>query len=557
MIAFTTDMTAPDHLSTALRVTSGSFGLTKLASRTAGRIGDAVGSLSLSRTTLDGSRQYSTADVRQAVGALDYALSGSTTLALRVSHADMPTALNPGALTAAELAANRDSAAATNIARGANKSLLQTQYSLRAQHRDRDGIDWSAVAYVVRRFLDNPLATSPPGAPTGIAGTTIGTYSTINRWVTGGRVDASRALCSCGGELRAPRLSLGIDVQRSLDVRRNWRDTKGQRTAATDTLYLNQGESVIAVGPFATLQWSPIAPLSLSVGGRLDKLTFDVTDRFLADKVDNSGSRDMTAPSGHIGATWVVSDAFTPYVIYSSAFETPTTTELNARQDGTGGFSDDLGPQRIRTFEGGARGALGSRVNYTVSVFQAYADDAIIQYLETGGRAYFRNAGRTRNVGAELGFSARVARWLDASVAWTESRYRFVEYRVPSSSTKADTLDGKSVSGVPDRYVRLGLRTHWRSATLDADHTWSSTMFADDKNTIRVDDWNTGALNVRAGWSSTVAGILLEPFLAVNNLFNQAYVGSVTVNGANGRVFEPAPLRNFYFGLGMGWRVVR
>ena len=551
VIAFTSDLSAPDHLGTSLRVTGGSFGLTKVQSRTAGRAGAAVGSLSISRTTIDGFRQYSRADVRQLMGALDYDLPASTTLSVRASHADVPTALNPGALTPAEYATNRDSAAAVNIARGANKSLLQSQYSMRLHHAGSNGGEWGIVSYVVRRFLDNPLATPPLGT----SGPAIGTYSTLNRWVTGARVDATHALCSCGGGGRAPRLAGGLDIQRSFDVRRNWRDTGGQRRTPTDTLQLNQDESVISTGPFAVLAWSPVSPLSLSAGARWDKLTFDVKDHFRPNLIDKSGSRDMTAASGHVGASFVVSGALTPYLNFSTAFETPTSTELSARPDGAGGFNSGLGPQHVRTFEGGARGSLGDRVSYTVSLFRSSTDDAIIQYLETNGRAFFRNVGRTRNDGAELGLSARLSRWLDANAAWTESRYRFLVYRVPNG-TRTDTLDGKKVSGVPDRYVRLGLRGHWRAATLDADHTWSSAMFADDRNATRVSDWGRGALNVRAGWSGNAGSLRLEPFAAVNNLFNQAYVGSVTLNGAAQRVLEPAPLRNFYLGTSVAWRVV-
>ena len=82
-------------------------------------------------------------------------------------------------------------------------------------------------------------------------------------------------------------------------------------------------------------------------------------------------------------------------------------------------------------------------------------------------------------------------------------------------------------------------------------------MFADDKNTIKVDDWGKGALNVRLGWSGAVGDLRLQPFAAVNNLLDQAYVGAVTLNGAAGRVLEPAPLRNYYVGMGMEWRAVR
>ena len=35
----------------------------------------------------------------------------------------------------------------------------------------------------------------------------------------------------------------------------------------------------------------------------------------------------------------------------------------------------------------------------------------------------------------------------------------------------------------------------------------------------------------------------LAPLLGVNNLWDRRYIGSVTLNGAGGRVFEPAPRR--------------
>lgn len=552
VIAFSTDRSAPDRLGQSARFTGGSFGTTKVQARTAGRSGDAVGSLSFSRTNVDGFRLYSHADLWQLVGALDYALGPATALQVRASHTEMPTALNPGALTPAEYAKNRDSASATNIARGATKAISQSQYSVRLRHDAGTFGAWAAVAYVVRRFVDNPLATAPPGT----AGAAVGTYSTLNRWVTGARLDGTRALCACADSARAPRLFAGLDVERSFDIRRNSRATGGHPHLATDTLFLKQNESVIALGPYATLQWSPTAALALSAGARWDDLKFDVADRFLADGADNSGSRDMTAVSGHVGASYVIADAFTPYVNVSSAFESPTTTELNARPDGTGGFNADLGPQRIRTVEGGARGSLSGGFTYTLSVFQSSADDAIIQYLETNGRAYFRNAGKTRNTGVEVGLAARAARWLDVNVAWTEARYRFVTYRVPRGAV-TDTLDGKQQAGVPERFVRLGLRAHWRGASLDADHTWSAAMFADDRNTVKIDDWGRGALNLRLAWSGTAGALALSPFVAANNALNQAFVGAVTLNGAGNRVIEPAPLRHWYAGLEVGWRVAR
>src|SRR6185312_7974631 len=145
VISFTTDMSAPDPLDQSLRVETGSYG-TKWLSRTSGRDGNFVGSLSASRTIFDGFRQFSNADLKQLNGAADYAISPATTLSLRAAATEMPTALNPGALTAAEYAVNRDSAAATNIRRDASKAISQNQFSARIQHAADDGGSYSATA---------------------------------------------------------------------------------------------------------------------------------------------------------------------------------------------------------------------------------------------------------------------------------------------------------------------------------------------------------------------------------------------------------------------------
>ncbi len=548
VIAFETDRTAPDRLGVTARVMGGSFGTSKVLARASGHTGRAVGSLAISRTRSDGSRQYDTSEVRQGIATLDYSLSPRRTLELRASFADSPVARNPGAITAAEYAVNRDSASATNIARGSNKWLSQGQYSARL--RDvRDGGEHGVVAYVQRRFIDNPLATPPPGT----TGAAVGTYSTLNRWVTGARADVSRWSAANPDRTKATG---GVDVQRSFDIRRNSRATGGKRTAATDTLFLDQGESVVALGAFLTAQHSPRDRLMLSAGARYDRLTFTVTDNFLRDGVNNSADRDMSAASVHTGASWMLGESATAYANFSTAFETPTTTELSARQDGSGGFNPDLGPQRTRTIEAGLRGDIGARVRYTATVYRTTTSDAVVQFLETTGRAFFRNAGRTRNTGLELGATAAVASWLDASLAWTESRYRFDEYRVPNRAV-VDTLDGKRVAGVPDRFVRVGLRSAVRAFTFDVDHTWSGDLFADDKNTLKVDSWGRGALNARLGWSGSLGGTRVAPFVAVNNVLDVAYVGSVTLNGGFARVLEPAPLRNFYIGVETGWRVAR
>jgi iron complex outermembrane recepter protein len=235
----------------------------------------------------------------------------------------------------------------------------------------------------------------------------------------------------------------------------------------------------------------------------------------------------------------------------STSFETPTTTELVNQPNGAAGFNRELDPQRAVTYEVGARGKPVPSVTYSVAAFLGRVSDAIVQAEEVGGRAFFRNAQKTHNDGAEVGLSVSPIAGLTLQGAYTYARYRFVE----SGGTG---LDGNRLPGVPEHFWRLGLRTGLTNGLfLDADHTISSSVASDDANTPEgvVESWGAGVTNARLGWQGDVGVVQLSPFIGVNNLWDRRYIGSVTLNGLFGRVFEPAPRRVIYFGTEIGYRV--
>ena len=55
--------------------------------------------------------------------------------------------------------------------------------------------------------------------------------------------------------------------------------------------------------------------------------------------------------------------------------------------------------------------------------------------------------------------------------------------------------------------------------------------------------------NLRVGASLALGQWQLDPFLGVNNLFDENYISNVRINGFGGRLFEPAPKRNIYGGV--------
>jgi iron complex outermembrane receptor protein len=497
-------------------VEGGAFGTLKWYSRTAARRGEFAGALSVSRLTSEGFRAHSETDQRQLTGFLEMGLAPATTAALRIGAADHPRADNPGALTAAELASDRRAAAPNNLTANAGKAVTQQQASLQVRHRDAAG-EYAVVAYRLWRDLENPLAT----------GTVVG----LDRAVTGARLDASRRL----GAGSAPRITGGMDVQLMRDDRIN-------ASAATGELLVSQLDRVSEVGPFLQLDWPLFPRVLLEAGARYDRTSFEVEDRLLDDG-DDGGRRVLAAWSARGGASVEVGTGVRAYASIATAFETPTTTELGNRPDGTGGLNPDLGPQRALAFELGARGRT-AMLEWSAAAFSSGIRDAITQFEEVGGRAFFRNAGRVRQRGIEGSASARPAAGLLIAVAYTFADYRFTDYEADGVS-----LDGRLLPGVPKHHARARIAFSPGSLSIALEHAMSSRVWADDANTIEAEGWGAGVTDLRLRWAGRAGDFVVSPFVALQNLADRHYVGSVTINGFNGRVFEPAPGRHLVAGL--------
>ncbi len=552
VLNLTSEPAAAGAFSQSLRAEGGSFGLFRIQGRSSARRGAASGTLSLSHTRVEGFRQLSKTRFTQLNLGGDVVLGSATSLGLRFGYTDAPQAQNPGALTTNEVRANPDSAAGNNILRKADKDVSQGQLSLALTHHTGRGL-LTAAAFGILRNLRAPQAIPPS---TGTQGPTVGTISTIDRAVGGLRLSTEQHL---GAAERAPRITIGVDLQRMQDDRALYRAV----AAVQDTSLLDQRETVTEVGPFAQLRWSPSGDIEIVTGGRYDAVKFSVDDHHLTDGTDNSGSRTMSAFSANAGVSYLRDRRLSPYVNISTAFETPTTTELANQPNSTGGFNSQLDPQRTVNYEVGARGVLGP-VTYSVAGFIGRVRNAIVQYREVSGRGYFANAGRLKNDGIELGLSTRLADQLRLFTAYTYSNFRYGQYRIVNGAT-TDTLDGKQLPGIPKAFIRVGLRAGpVRGVTLDVDHTMSAAVFADDKNTLYVNGWGKGnattlngiglgVTNLRLSWEGSNGSAWFRPFLGVNNLWDRTYISSLTVNGTFGRVFETAPGRNYYLGGEIGW----
>lgn len=61
-------------------------------------------------------------------------------------------------------------------------------------------------------------------------------------------------------------------------------------------------------------------------------------------------------------------------------------------------------------------------------------------------------------------------------------------------------------------------------------------------------------VNWRLGFEQKFGGLRLTEFARVDNIFDEEYVGSVIVNEANRRYYEPAPGTNYAVGLAASYQ---
>jgi iron complex outermembrane receptor protein len=243
-----------------------------------------------------------------------------------------------------------------------------------------------------------------------------------------------------------------------------------------------------------------------------------------------------------------MSEGFQPYANVGTSFETPTTTELVNRLTGGEGLNDQLEPQKATSVEIGARGRVARAVTYSVTLFTAFIQDALIPFEVPSepGRRFFRNAGSSRHTGGEVELTLGSYWGFTLTSAYTLADYTFVDF-----STADDTFDDNSIPGVPRHHLFASLLYEspvglW----LAVDNTTASEVYADDANSATAPSWYV--MNVRAGVDVRLGNWRLRPFAAVLNLLDESYVSSVTTNAGFGRYWDPAPPRNGYVGIEIG-----
>lgn len=528
----------------------GSFGLRQGRVSIAAPLDDGFDvSASLSSLSIDGFRPQSGADRQLANARLGWK-GDHDRVTVTVSDQNQ-TADDPLGLTRAQFTANPDQTTPESAQYGTRKVIRQTQA----------GASWA------HQFTDaGPLARTQLTGYTGSRGVmqflAIPPTTQANVRHGGGLVDFDRQYH--GADARAlwhwdaVDLTTGVNVEKQTDDRRGYNNYTGTAAAPTalgvqGTLRRNELNRADTREAYAQADWALATDWQASLGVRSGRVRMRVQDYYLGNG-DDSGALTYRYTNPVAGLRWRASAALTLHAAASRGHESPTLGELAYRPDGTSGFNTDLQAQTSRQFELGAKWRE-SGLALDATVFRIDTDQEIGVATNAGGRSSFRNVGRTERYGAELGAGWRVVPGLRAQLALTLLHAQYTDAFVTCTGVPCTLTAATNTTTVPAGNRIAGTQP----ASAYAELAWSAPWSADAEAAVEwraqgrtaVNDTNTdyaggyGLFNLRYShrWIVDEAGTL-QLLARLDNVAGRRVAGSVIVNDANGRYFEPGAPRS-------------
>lgn len=509
----------------AQRTVIGEDGLLKNVLQGGGQAGRLNGFASLAGLQVNGYRAHSEAESTTFNTKLRLDVDDASDVTMVFNAVNIPEARDPGGLTREQAQSDPTRAAALSRLYDARESIEDRRLGLVYRRETAAGHELEAAGFFGRRELDNAVPFR---------------YIDLSRDVIGGRIQYA-----LGGTLldRSHRAAAGIELQRQSDDRRNLNNIDGR---AGETVLLAQDETVTATGLYLQEQIDLMPRWSVLLGGRYDHVRFEVDDRLRADG-DDSGAKAFDQFTGRLGLMFALHPHVRLYGTVAQSFETPTGTEIVNRPEGGAGINPRIEPQTAVNYEIGARIEMRDNFSLEAALFRIDLSDELIAFRDATDRVFYRNAGESRRTGAELGLTRRFLDHWQVRLAYAYLKAQFEEY-----AKQGTDLGGNRVPGLPEHWGFFELRyTHASGVYAAGSAAYTDDFHADDENTVR--NHAATVVDMRLGWEKRWRHWRIEPFMGVRNLLDEAYNSNVRINAAGGRYFEPAPGRNVYGGLGIGY----
>ncbi len=348
-------------------------------------------------------------------------------------------------------------------------------------------------------------------------------------------------------------------MQRSQDAQ----FTPARNTVGIDdfTLQTDADTRTRYLGAFVADTFNLSSRWTLTASGRYNYARISIDDRTGNAPLLN-GESSFSRFNPAVGVNFNPTNELTAYASYNEGVRAPTAIELtcadpNAPCKLPNDFLADPPLHEVisKTFEVGARGRVGTLLQWSAAVYRTRLENDI-EFISAGAGAtnagYFANVGNTRRQGAELGLETHL-KPVALSVRYTflDATFQsaFAESSPANSSADAQgviqVLPGNRIPANP-RHV-LKVRADWQVTSrlsVGANLLTSAGSYArgdEDNRDVHGQLPDYTLLNLDARF---LASRSFEVFARVNNLFDRRYfnfgvVGENFFTGP-GRTFGPA-----------------
>jgi iron complex outermembrane recepter protein len=511
---------------------AGSDGLARTALKAGGSFGAVDLLASGSRFSTDGYRAHSAAERTLANARLGWRVDESTRVTLVANHVDLPLAQDPLGLTRAQ--ADADPRGVDPVAErfDTRKTTRQSQAGLVAERRIGSAA-LRLMLYGGERATEQfqAIPTAPQASPLHPGG-----VIQLDRRYEGADLRWTASTRLGDGTLQ---WVAGLAHDRLDEDRRGRQNFIGSTLGVEGALRRDEHNRVRSTDPYAQASWQFAAAWTVHAGLRRSSVRFESKDAYIAGpNPDDSGAARYSATLPVLGTVFAVSPSLHLYATAGRGFETPTLNELSYRPNGATGLNLALQPARSDNLEIGAKWRDDGLGRVEAALFETTTENEIVTLSSAGGRTTFRNADGTRRRGAELNWSQdwAVAWRAQAAATWLDAVYR------------GGAAAGLKLPGVAPSALYAALQ-------YAPPQGWRAAIDLRAIGRVMVNDANTDAaaahalLGASLGYTLRSEGWEIGGFVRGDNLADRRVIGSVIVNEANGRFFEPAPGRTWTAGL--------
>jgi iron complex outermembrane receptor protein len=325
---------------------------------------------------------------------------------------------------------------------------------------------------------------------------------------------------------RTKTLVLGLDYLNQSDDRKRYKNDFGIQGERT----FDQIEQFKSTGLYMLSQTNYDSGLLIQYGIRYDinDISTDSSSSIILDKLNPS-----------IGLTYKVNSNDNIFFSFGTSFETPTLNELSNNPNGEG-LNKNLKSSSSLNYEIGWRKALSNITLEAIAYFISSENEILPYELEQfPSKNFYQNVGSTSRFGVELN-SQLYFKGGRINLSYTLSKNKFEDFIINNNN-----LANNLIPGIPSQMLELDLIFKLsRGRSLIISNRLIGERHADNANETLISSYNL--LNLK--YSKDIFSNS-EIFLGVNNAFNQEYYDNIRINAFGKRYYEPAPKRNFYFGI--------